>query len=64
LGEPCHIHYLHGSPPPSFSASRFTAGAVAAYWAAVERKPKDKIALRQGIRVVGKNSSEEKSEAH
>jgi hypothetical protein len=36
--------------------------AVAAYWAAVERRPKDKITLRQGIRVVVKNWSEEKSE--
>jgi hypothetical protein len=38
--------------------------AVAAYSAAVERRPKDKITLRQGIRVVVKNWSEEKSEAH
>jgi hypothetical protein len=29
--------------------------AVAAYWAAVESRPKDKITLRQGIRVVVKN---------
>jgi hypothetical protein len=36
------------------------AMAVAAYWAAVERRPKDKITLRQGIRVVVKNWSEEK----
>jgi uncharacterized protein YdaU (DUF1376 family) len=29
--------------------------AVAAYWAAVTEKPKDKITLRQGARVVLKN---------
>jgi hypothetical protein len=29
--------------------------AVAAYWAAVESRPKDKITLRQGARVVVKN---------
>jgi hypothetical protein len=28
---------------------------VAAYWAAVGNRPKDKITLRQGIRVVAKN---------
>jgi hypothetical protein len=32
--------------------------AVAAYWAAVESRPKVKITLRQGIRVVVKNWSE------
>jgi hypothetical protein len=31
--------------------------AVAAYWAPVERRPKDKITLRQGIRVAVKNGS-------
>ena len=31
------------------------AMAVAAYWAAVESRSKDKITLRQGIRVVVKN---------
>ena len=31
------------------------AMAVAAYWAAVENRSKDKITLRQGIRVVAKN---------
>jgi hypothetical protein len=31
------------------------AMAVAAYWAAVENRPRDKITLRQGIRVVVKN---------
>jgi hypothetical protein len=31
------------------------AMAVAAYWAAVETRPRDKITLRQGIRVVVKN---------
>jgi hypothetical protein len=29
--------------------------AVAAYWAAVAAKPKDRITLRQGARVVMKN---------
>jgi hypothetical protein len=29
--------------------------AVVAYWAAVENRPKEKITLRQGIRVVVKN---------
>jgi hypothetical protein len=32
--------------------------AVAAYWAAVAEKPKDKITLRQGARVVMKNWTE------
>jgi hypothetical protein len=32
--------------------------AVAAYWAAVKNRPKDKITLRQGIRVVVKNWQE------
>ena len=32
--------------------------AVAAYWAAVVAKPKDKITLRQGARVVMKNWTE------
>ena len=27
--------------------------AIAAYWAAVEARPRDKITLRQGARVVG-----------
>jgi len=31
------------------------AMAVAAYWEAVANRPKDKITLRQGIRVVVKN---------
>jgi uncharacterized protein YdaU (DUF1376 family) len=31
------------------------AMAVAAYWAAVENRPKDKITLRRGVRVVVKN---------
>jgi hypothetical protein len=31
------------------------AMAVVAYWAAVESRPKDKITLRQGARVVLKN---------
>ena len=34
------------------------AMAVAAYWAAVENRSKDKITLRQGARVVVKNWSE------
>jgi hypothetical protein len=34
------------------------AMAVAAYWAAVGNRPKDKITLRQGIRVVVKNWQE------
>jgi hypothetical protein len=34
------------------------AMTVAAYWAAVENRPKDKIRLRQGIRVVVKNWSD------
>jgi len=34
------------------------AMAVAAYWAAVENRPKDKITLRQDIRVVVKNWQE------
>jgi uncharacterized protein YdaU (DUF1376 family) len=34
------------------------AMAVVAYWAAVENRPKDKITLRQGIRVVVKNWSD------
>ena len=34
------------------------AMAVAAYWAAVAEKPKDKITLRQGARVVMKNLAE------
>jgi len=29
--------------------------AVAAYWAAIQSRPKDKITLRQGARVVMKN---------
>jgi hypothetical protein len=40
------------------------AMAVAAYWVAVENRPKDKITLRQGARVVVKNWSEEEREAH
>jgi hypothetical protein len=32
--------------------------AVAAYWAAVESRAKDKITLRQGARVVVKNWSD------
>lgn len=32
--------------------------AVAAYWAAVEARPSDKITLRQGARVVVKNWTE------
>jgi hypothetical protein len=32
--------------------------AVAAYWTAVENRPKDKITLHQGIRVVVKNWQE------
>jgi uncharacterized protein YdaU (DUF1376 family) len=31
------------------------AMAVAAYWAAIQGRPKDKITLRQGARVVLKN---------
>jgi uncharacterized protein YdaU (DUF1376 family) len=31
------------------------AMAVAAYWAAIQNRPKDKITLRQGARVVMKN---------
>jgi hypothetical protein len=34
------------------------AMAVAAYWAAVQNRPIDKITLRQGIRVVVKNWQE------
>jgi hypothetical protein len=34
------------------------AMAVAAYWAAVAEKPKDKITLRQGARVMLKNWQE------
>ena len=34
------------------------AMAVAAYWAAVAEKPKDKITLRQGARVVLKSWTE------
>ena len=36
------------------------ATAVAAYWAAVDNRPKDKITLRQDIRVVVKNWSDNK----
>jgi hypothetical protein len=32
--------------------------AVAAYWAAVEARPRDKITLRQGARMVVKNWKE------
>ena len=32
--------------------------AVAAYWAAIQNRPKDKITLRQGARVVMKNWTE------
>ena len=32
--------------------------AIAAYWAAVEARPRDKITLRQGARVVVKNWKE------
>ena len=34
------------------------AMAVAAYWAAIQNRPKDKITLRQGARVVIKNWTE------
>ena len=34
------------------------AMAVAAYWAAIQNRPKDKITLRQGARVVMKNWTE------
>jgi len=34
------------------------AMAVAAYWAAIQSRPKDKITLRQGARVVMKSWSE------
>jgi uncharacterized protein YdaU (DUF1376 family) len=34
------------------------AMAVAAYWAAIQNTPKDKITLRQGARVVMKNWTE------
>jgi hypothetical protein len=40
------------------------AMAVAAYWAAVENRPKDMITLRQGARVVLKNWSEGERQAH
>jgi hypothetical protein len=40
------------------------AMAVAAYWTAIENRPKDRITLRQGARVVAKNWSEGKSETH
>jgi uncharacterized protein YdaU (DUF1376 family) len=32
--------------------------ALAAYWAAIQSRPKDKITLRQGARVVMKNWAE------
>ena len=34
------------------------AMAVAAYWAAIQSRPKDKITLRQGARVVMKSWTE------
>jgi len=34
------------------------AMAVAAYWAAIQNRPKDKITLRQGARVMMKNWNE------
>jgi uncharacterized protein YdaU (DUF1376 family) len=34
------------------------AMAVAAYWAAIQSRPKDKITLRQGARVMMKNWTE------
>ncbi len=36
--------------------------AVAAYWTAVESRPKDKITLRQGIRLAVKNWPEARSQ--
>jgi hypothetical protein len=49
-GCPCWLTYNAGLDDYSM--------AVVAYWAAVENRPKDKITLRQGIRVVVKNWSD------
>jgi len=46
--------------PPRFSTamSDYWDEAVAAYWAIVAAKPKEKITLRQGARVVMRNWAE------
>jgi hypothetical protein len=38
--------------------TRWRQMAVAAYWAAIQSRPKDKITLRQGARVVLKSWTE------